>query len=169
MAKGRVQSPGQTDHHKHSKSIQQNRGNDERQGVTEAALRVQGERWDRMRASVAREVPAGSHDGPPLCSRQPVNSGPDSQSGAGTWVRHRRSTEETPITHRAYRTRVRDSPEEEPRMQPHRAGAPVACGLHPQGGRRAWLGGSGRLPQRVLGTVAMPQRNGQMWWGEGSV
>ena len=25
-------------------------------------------------------------------------------------------------------------------------------------------GGSGRLPQRVLGTVAMPQRNGQMWW-----
>ena len=39
---GRVQSPGQT-HHKHSKSIQQNRGNDERQTVTEAALRVQEE------------------------------------------------------------------------------------------------------------------------------
>lgn len=39
----RAGSEPRTDHHKHSKSIQQNRGNDERQTVTETALRVQGE------------------------------------------------------------------------------------------------------------------------------
>ena len=79
--------------------------------------------------------------GPPPCSRQPVNLGPDSQSRAGTWVRHRQSTDETDITHRVYRTWVRGSLRRSPECRPYRAGVPVAHGLHPQGGRRAWLGG----------------------------
>lgn len=107
--------------------------------------------------------------GPPPCSRQPLNSGPDSQSGAGAWVRHRRSTEETPITHRAYRTWVRGLPEEEPGMQAPQSWGTSGMWATPSGWEESMAGGSGRLPQRVLGTVAKPQRNGQTWWGEGSV
>lgn len=39
----------------------------------------------------------------------------------------------------------------------------------PSGREESMAGCSGRLPQRVLGTVAKPKRNGQMRWGGGLV
>lgn len=81
--------------------------------------------------------------GPPPCSLKPLNLGPDSHSRAGhisgfpiyLWpqARQRGSTEETDITHTAYKPlRPGNHQRSSPELRPYRAGAPVRVGLHPR-------------------------------------
>lgn len=59
--------------------------------------------------------------------------------------------------------------EKEPRMQAPQSWGTSGTWATPSGREESMAGWSGRLPQRVLGTVAKPKRNGQMWWGGGSL
>ena len=59
--------------------------------------------------------------------------------------------------------------EKEPGMQALQSWGTSGTWATPSGREESMAGWSGRLSQRVLGTVAKLKRNIQMWWGGGSV
>ena len=59
--------------------------------------------------------------------------------------------------------------EKEPGMQALQSWGTSGTWATPSGREESMAGCSGRLPQRVLGTVAKPKRSGQIRWGGGLV